>query len=92
MKTSTQIDAAGRIVITKPLRQRYGFEPGQPVRFIPGPEGITIAPDHPERKLIRQGPLLTIDTGGGPAPLEVFDVQRLRAEHLDAKNDEDRRR
>ena len=92
MKTSTQIDAAGRIVIPKPLRQRYGFEPGQPVRFIPGPEGLTIAPDHPERRFTRLGPLLTIDTGGGPAPLDVFEVRRLRAEHLDTKADEDRGR
>jgi AbrB family looped-hinge helix DNA binding protein len=91
MKTNSAIDNAGRIVIPKALRQRYGLEPGQAVRFISHPEGITIAPDHPERKFIRRGPLLTIDTGDGPAPLEVFDIQRLRDDHLDAKNDENRR-
>ena len=89
MKTQSHIDSAGRIVIPKALRRRYGLESGQRIRFIPGAEGIIIAPeDYPQRRFIQRGPLLTLDTGSGPAPLETFAVQRIRAEQLDGKSDE----
>lgn len=89
MKTETNIDSAGRIVIPKALRKRYGLEAGQKIRFIAGSEGIIIAPEYQEKRFYRRGPLLCIDTGTGPAPLDVFDVDRVRSVHLDGKTDED---
>ncbi len=90
MKTATQIDASGRIVIPKALRKQFGLDAGRRVRLIPGPEGLTIVPEKPERRFIRHGPILAIDTGGGTAPLEAFDLSSLRERHLEEKTHENR--
>jgi AbrB family looped-hinge helix DNA binding protein len=92
MKTITQIDASGRLVIPKELRERYGFEAGQQIRLIPGADGLTLVPERTHRRFIKRGPILTIDTGIGTASLEVFDVSALRRAHLRAKGNENRRR
>lgn len=92
MKTVTQIDASGRLVIPKQLRKRYGLESGQRVRLVPGEEGVTLIPERPQRRFIKRGPILTIDTGAGTAPIEIFDVSKLREDHLEEKIDENRRR
>ncbi|MBW1724674.1 MAG: AbrB/MazE/SpoVT family DNA-binding domain-containing protein [Deltaproteobacteria bacterium] len=92
MKTVTQIDASGRLVIPKNLRKRYGLESGQRVRLVPGEEGVTLVPERPQRRFIKRGPILTIDTGAGTAPIEIFDVSDLREDHLEEKTDENRHR
>lgn len=81
----TRVDAAGRIVIPKKLRERYGFGTGSAVSIVPLPDGISIIPDLPERRFIRTGPILSITTGPGTAPLSDFDVDRLREVQLDGK-------
>lgn len=85
MRDFTKVDSAGRIVIPKALRQRYGFEPGRSVQIVPLPDGISIVPEQKTRRFIRRGPLLTIDTGAGPAALEDFDVDGPRNEALKEK-------
>ena len=91
MKTTTRIDSAGRLIIPKELRKRYGFEPGQRIRIFPGAEGITLVPERSSRRFIKCGPILTIDTGVETAPLAVFDVSGLRKDHLNGKWNENRR-
>ena len=91
MKTITQIDAAGRLVIPKDLRKKYGLEPGQRVRILPGARGVTLEPEHPYRRFIKRGPILTIDTGAGTVPIDAFDVSVMRENQLDEKSHEDRR-
>jgi AbrB family looped-hinge helix DNA binding protein len=90
MKDTTTIDRAGRLVIPKPLRERYGLESGQRVRLIAGDEGVTIVPDRPKRRFVRYGPILAIDTGGEVGTLSDFDVSRIREEHLKGKAHADR--
>ena len=85
MKSVTQIDSAGRLVIPIEFRKRYGFESGQKVRIVPSKEGLTIIPDRPKRRFIKRGPILTIDTGAGIAPLKAFDVSDLRENVLKEK-------
>lgn len=85
MKIVTKIDSAGRVVIPKALRERYGFGRGKPVQIIPLPDGVSIVPQQPQRRFIRRGPILCIDTGTQTAGLEEFDVDRLRDEHLDTR-------
>jgi len=92
MKTITQIDSAGRLLIPKEMRQRFGLESGQRVRLVPGTEGVTLVPERPQRRFIKRGPILTIDTGGGAAPIDLFDVSKLRENHLKVKAHENRRR
>lgn len=91
MKEVVQIDSAGRLVIPKELRNRYGFQAGKRIRLIAGDEGVTLVPEFPNRRLIRRGPILTIDTGSGIASEEVFNVSRLREAHLKEKENENRR-
>jgi AbrB family looped-hinge helix DNA binding protein len=91
MKTITRIDSAGRLVIPKELRKRYGFESGQRIRIFPGEAGVTLVPEHGNRRFIKRGPILTIDTGVETAPMEVFDVSALRKDHLNGKGNENRR-
>ena len=85
MRDRTKIDSAGRIVIPKALRQRYGLEPGRIVQIVPLPDGVSIVAEQNPRRFIRRGPLLTIDTGAGPAALEDFDVDVPRDEALQEK-------
>jgi AbrB family looped-hinge helix DNA binding protein len=81
----TTIDSAGRIVIPKKLRERYGLQEGRAVTIIPLPDGVSIVPEISERRFIRNGPLLSIETGPGVALLSDFDVERIRDEQLDRK-------
>jgi len=63
MAIKTRMDSAGRIVIPKELRERYGFDRGTPLRIIPLPDGVSIVAEQRERRFIRIGPVLAIDTG-----------------------------
>ncbi len=92
MRKTTTIDAAGRLVLPKALRERYGLESGQRVRFIPGADGVTIVPERPKRRFVRRGRILAIETGGEVGQLSDFDVSRMREEHLKEKRDADRHR
>jgi AbrB family looped-hinge helix DNA binding protein len=85
MNAKGRIDSAGRIVIPKKLRDRYGLEKGRVVSIVPLPDGISILPELAARRFIKQGPILSIDTGSGIAPLESFDVEQLRNEQLGGK-------
>ena len=73
-------------MIPKELRKRYGLEKGRTVAIVPLPDGISIVPELAERRFVRRGPLLTIDTGAGIASVEEFDVDRVRDGHLSSKS------
>ena len=77
-------------MIPKELRKRYGFESGQRIRIFPGAEGVTLVAEPSNRRFIKCGPILTIDTGVETAPMEVFDLSELRRDHLDGKGNENR--
>ena len=85
MKTKTRVDAAGRIVIPKPLRDRYGLTTGSEVEITQLPDGIALIPARTTRRVVRRGRIVAIDTGAGVASADVFDVQRLRTTVLDGK-------
>ena len=82
MSVKTKIDRAGRLVIPKDLRERYGFHEGTEVEIIAVPDGIALVPSRSERRLVRVGRVVAIDTGAGKAPADAFDVDRARAERL----------
>ena len=86
MRAKARIDSAGRVVIPKKLRIRYGFEIGKEVEIVPLPDGISIIPERIERRYVRQDRVLSIETGTGTADIETFDVSRLRDEYLATKN------
>ena len=82
MKELVKIDLAGRIVIPKKLRERYGLTTGREVRIIQLPDGITLIPERSKRRMIRRGRITSIDTGTDAASSDVFDVSRVREDHL----------
>ena len=47
------------------------------------PDGITLLPIIPKRRIIRRGRIAAVDTGAGTAPAEIFSVDRVRAGRLD---------
>jgi bifunctional DNA-binding transcriptional regulator/antitoxin component of YhaV-PrlF toxin-antitoxin module len=61
------------LTFAKKLRDRYGLEKGRVVSIVPLPDGISILPELATRRFIKQGPILSIDTGSGIAPIEEFD-------------------
>jgi AbrB family looped-hinge helix DNA binding protein len=85
MEKKTTIDAAGRVVIPKELRRRYGLDAGRSVRIVPLPDGVSIIPELHERRFVRHGPVLAIEMGGGSARPEEFDIDRLRDDRLGSK-------
>jgi AbrB family looped-hinge helix DNA binding protein len=83
MKTKTKIDSAGRLVIPKELRNRYGLEIGSEVEIIPMPDGISIVQLRVERRVVKRGRVVAIDTGNKTAPIEIFDISTIRSAHFD---------
>lgn len=82
----TKMDGAGRVVIPKVLRQRYGgLQAEKQVTFQPGEEGITITPEDPSRQFIQYGPFVAIRTGKAAAALDPFDASNQREQHLETK-------
>lgn len=82
MSLKTTIDRAGRLVIPKAIRERYGLDEGAEVEIIAAPDGITLIPSRTERRIVRRGRVLAIDTGAETAPLEAFDVESARLDRL----------
>ncbi len=56
----TTIDAAGRIVIPKKLRQQAGLEPGQPLEIRCRDGVIEVEPVSSAMRLEREGPFLVL--------------------------------
>ena len=81
----TRIDGFGRVVIPKPLRERYRFEPGTEVEIVTIPDGISLVPVMPKRRIVRRGRITAVDTGAGPASAEIFTVHRVRTAYLDGE-------
>jgi AbrB family looped-hinge helix DNA binding protein len=84
--THTKVDSAGRVVIPKELRDRYGLGPGAEIEIVALPDGVALIPkQETERRVVRRGKVVAIDTGAGVAPAEIFDVSPARSESLDRK-------
>ena len=75
----TRIDSAGRLVIPKALRERYGFVAGAEIESFTVPDGITLVPVATGHRIVRTGRVAAVDTGAGPAPLEIFSIDSLRS-------------
>ena len=82
MERKTKVDTAGRIVIPKDLRERYGLTADREVRIVPLPDGISLIPVRSKRRIVRRGRIVAIDTGADTAALDVFEVSRMRDERL----------
>lgn len=86
MKTTLVVDRAGRVVIPKPVRQRYGWTSGRTVRLLERADGIVLTSAEPGPRLVRKGGLLVADTGAGPADPAWFDPAAVRDESLSRRD------
>ena len=50
------------------------------------PDGVTLVPVIPKRRIVRRGRIAAVDTGAGTAAAEIFAVDRIRIAHLDGKD------
>ena len=85
MKTKVTVDSAGRLVIPKALRERYGLKAGTELELVAEADGIALVPSRVEHRFVRVGRVVAVDTGAGYAPADVFDVASLRSATLDQK-------
>lgn len=83
MSITTRIDRAGRLVIPKELRDRYGLGEGAEVEVVATPDGISLIPTRTQRTIIRRGRIVAIQTRTDAAPLEAFSVDESRDDRLD---------
>lgn len=82
MAENPTVDNAGRLVIPKRLRERYGLTAGTAVEFVAEAHGVMIVAAAKHHRRVRRGRIIAIDTGAGTADETDFDVQALRDEHL----------
>jgi len=73
-----KIDKAGRIVVPKSLRERWGLQAGTDLEVLEAPEGILIRRAERKPLLVREGHLL-VHTGKLPAGFDfVKAIERER--------------
>ncbi len=75
------IDAAGRVVIPKPLRDKFGLRAGSTLEVVETPEGVTLKPADQKSSFTRIGKLL-VYTGEVP---DGFDVVKAIEEEREAQ-------
>lgn len=61
----TTIDAGGRVVIPKPIRDHLGLSPGERVDLVIDGWAIRLTPVQPEIELVRKGRVLVARRPGG---------------------------
>ena len=81
-----RIDRSGRLVIPKPLRERYRFDPGVEIEIVTLPHGITLVPVVPQRRIVRRGRITALDSGVGTASTEIFSIDCVRNAYLEEKS------
>jgi AbrB family looped-hinge helix DNA binding protein len=72
----TSIDAAGRMVIPKPIREAAGLRPGEALEVTYRDGRIEIEPPAADVKLVRKGKLVIAHLPGAPR-LKHEDVNRI---------------
>lgn len=72
-----QLDAAGRLVVPKPLREAAGVRAGQPLCISCAEDGaLVIRPLATGPSLVRRGRWLVVEAPPGAEPLTEQDVAR----------------
>jgi AbrB family looped-hinge helix DNA binding protein len=79
------IDGAGRVVIPKPLRDKFGMHAGSTLEVLETPDGVTLKPAEQKSSLARIGRLL-VYTGEVPAGFDVVKAIEEEREAQDRKN------
>ena len=78
------VDAAGGVVLPKPLRDRLGLRAGSVLEVRETPDGVTLKPVDQPPPLARKGRLLVI-TSGLPAGYDMVNAVEKEREARDRK-------
>ena len=78
-KETLHIDQAGRIVLPKPLRERFNLLPGDKLQVSTEGQTIKLEPTHPAGALVRKGSVLVF-RGEFNEPVTTDLVQEILAE------------
>ena len=82
-KTTVTIDPAGRFVLPKWIRSKFDFSAGQKIKLTEIENGIILTPELPKkRSFIKNGRILTIDTGAEKATEIDFNVEKSREQNI----------
>ena len=76
------IDAAGRVVIPKPLRDRLGLQAGSTLEVLETSDGVTLKPAGRRSPLARKGRFLVITSDLPPG----FDILKAIDEEREAQD------
>lgn len=66
-----KIDKAGRVVLPKPVRDRFGLRAGSDLEILETPEGIVLKPADRKPSLIKKGSFL-VYTGDIPPGFDIL--------------------
>jgi AbrB family looped-hinge helix DNA binding protein len=79
---TVQIDAAGRLVLPKPVRKKLNLTPGDKLRFAADEKGIHLEPVHHGGQLVRKGTMLVFYNESGETVTNEM-VQQMIEEDRD---------
>jgi AbrB family looped-hinge helix DNA binding protein len=66
-----KIDKAGRVILPKPVRDRFGLHAGSDLEIRETPEGIVLRPVHQRPSLIKKG-VFWVYTGEIPPGYDIL--------------------
>jgi AbrB family looped-hinge helix DNA binding protein len=79
MEREITIDASGRLVVPREIRERHHLDAGSRLTVIDRDDGIVLVPQHREPTLVERAGLLVV---AGPGPAEIPDHRSLREQDL----------
>lgn len=82
MADEATIDAAGRLVIPKSIRDKLRLEPGTRLRVAEHEGRIVLDADRPLPRVVERDGFLAVDLGAEVPPIDVNAVREERLGHL----------
>jgi len=84
----TTIDAAGRVVIPKAMRERLGLKPGSDLEIRYSEGMIEIAPPTPKGRLVKEGAFTVWEPEAGAGSVSEDEIVALIEEDRERRLDE----
>jgi AbrB family looped-hinge helix DNA binding protein len=82
MANEATIDAAGRLVIPKSVRERLRLDPGTRLRVTEQDGRIVLDPERPEPRLVERDGFLAVEFGAQPPPIDASAIREERLRDL----------
>lgn len=79
------LDKMSRVLVPKPLRERFGLQPGDQLNVRVEADGIRLCPVHPVAAVVMEGGLLVCSS---EVPAAVWDLPAFIAQQRDQRSRE----